>query len=173
MVVEVGEGRAATVQGAEAAKTALNAITVSGSEACKAASPRLVVLYRAFIPEPDRPHNPVATFVWGCISKIQLSDLPERLVQMLLPSAFDESGLQGVVHERLLRIHNEIGPLQRDFAHPSDAQMTARGVKTESFLGGMVTLISARSYVYQQSTRNSLKGNFAPSQRFASVGGES
>ena len=68
---------------------------------------------------------------------------------MLLPSAFDQAGLQGVVQERLLRVHEKIRPLQVDFANPLGVQMTARGVRIESFLGGMVTLISARSHVYQ------------------------
>ena len=132
--------------GREAAETALNTITVSGSKAWKAAARRLVVVYLALMADQVRPHISEAAFFWRYTSEIQLSDLLERLVQMLLPSAFDQAGLQRVVHKRLLRIHDEIRPLQVDFANPLGAQMTARGVKTESFFGGMVTLISARSH---------------------------
>ena len=156
--------------GREAAERALNDITVRDAEAWKAAARRLVVVYRALIADPVLPHISEATFFWRYITEQQLSDLLERLVQMLLPSAFDQNGLQGVVHERLLRIADEVRPLRVDFARPMGEPMRARGVKTESVFGGMVTLLSARSHVYQPAARGGPKGG--PTQRFASVGEE-
>ena len=76
----VGEGQQQS-GGREAAETALHAITVRGSEAWKAAARRLVVVYRAFVANPIRPHISEAAFFWRYISEIQLSDLLERIVQ--------------------------------------------------------------------------------------------
>ena len=78
----------------------------------------------------------------------------------MLPSAFDQSGLQGVVHERFLLIHEEIRPLQEGFLNPLGAFMVERGEKTKAFYVGMVALVSTRRSVYQHSIRNPLKGSF-------------
>ena len=114
----------------EAAEEALHAATVSGTEACEAVARRLVVLYRAFMADPGRPYISEATITLGYMTQAQLTHLLERLVQLLLPSAFEQSGLQGVVHERFLRIHEEIRPPRVDILNLLGAPMVVRGEKT-------------------------------------------
>ena len=137
----------------------------------KAGARRLEVLYRAFTADPVRPRLSEATFFRRYITEAQLTDLLERLVQLLLPNAFDQSGFQGVVHERLLRIHEEIRPMQVDFLNPLGAPMMAR--RSRHFYVGMIALVSTRRSVYQHSLRNSRKGSVRASQRLASIGAES
>lgn len=108
---------------------------------------RLVLVYRAYTTDPVRPHISEAGFFWRDITEQQLTDLLECLVQLLLRSAFDQSGLQGVVHERLLHIQVEVRPFQIDYVNPTGARMTFRGEKTEGFYGGMVELMSTRKTV--------------------------
>ena len=156
----------------EAAAAALNNIKVGEAEAWKAASRRLVLVYRAYLADPVRPHISEATYFWRYINEEQLGDLLERLVHLLLPSAIDQTGLQGVVHERIWRIAVEVRPMMVDYANPTSSMMTQRGVKTEGFFTGMVDLISTRQTVYGQPARDLLKGNGGPSPRLASIGSE-
>ena len=101
---------------------------------------------------------------WRYIKEEQLSDLLERLVQLLLPSAIDQTGLQGVVHERIWRIAIEVRPMLVDYANPTSPAMAARGVKNEGFFGKMVELISTRKTVYGPSA-SGLLGRAIPSTR--------
>ena len=119
----------------EAAGAALASIAVGEAEAWKAASRRLVLVYRAYTADPVRPHISEAAYFWRYIKEEQLSDLLERLVQLLLPSAIDQTGLQGVVHERIWRIAIEVRPMLVDYANPTSPAMAARGVKNEGFFG--------------------------------------
>ena len=87
------------------------------------------MLYWAFTADPVRPYVSEATFCWRYITEAQLADLLGRLVQMLLPSAFGQSDLQGVVHKRFLRIHEEIRLLQVDLLNRLGAPLVERGEK--------------------------------------------
>ena len=120
----------------EAAAAALNDITVGEAEAWKAAARRLVLAYRAHTADPVRPHISEAGLFWRYITEEQLTDLLERLVQLLLPSAFDQSGLQGVVHERVPRVQVEIRPLQIDYVNPTGLSMSFSGQRRRVFTGG-------------------------------------
>ena len=71
----------------------LNNTAVREAEAWKAASRRLGLGCRAYIADPIRPHSSKAIFCCRYITEQQLIDLLEHLVQLLLPSAFDNSGL--------------------------------------------------------------------------------
>ena len=156
----------------EAAGAALTSIAVGDAEAWKAASRRLVLVYRAYTADPVRPHISEAAYVWRYIKEEELSDLLERLVQLLLPSAIDQTGLQGVVHERIWRIAIEVRPMLVDYANPTSPAMAARGVKNEGFFGKMVELISTRKTVYGPSASGLPNAKEGPSLRLASVGGE-
>ena len=137
----------------EAAAAALNDIAVGEADSWKAASRSLVLVYGAYTTDPVRPHISEAGFFWRDITEQQLTDLLECLVQLLLRSAFDQSGLQGVVHERLLHIQVEVRPFQIDYVIPTGPTMTLRGEKTEGFYGGIVELVSTRKTVYGPTGR--------------------
>ena len=119
----------------DAAGAALTSIAVGDVEAWKAASRRLVLVYQAYTADPVRPHISEAAYFWRYIKEEQLSDLLERLVQLLLPSAIDQTGLQGVVHERIWSLAIEVRSMLVDYANPTSPAMAARGVKTEGFFG--------------------------------------
>ena len=143
------------------------------SEEWKAASRRLVVVSRVYTADPICPHVSEAAYVWKNIKEEQLNHLLERLVQLLLPSAIDQIGLKGVVHEGLWRIAVEVSPILVDYANPTSPTMTARGVTTEGVFGGMVELMSTRKTVYGPSASGLLNPKGGPSHRLPSVGGES
>lgn len=77
---------------------------------------------------------------------------------MFLPSALDQTGLQGVVRKRRWQIVVEVRPLLIDYSNPTSPAMVDRGVKTEGVFGGLVELMSTRKMVDSQRIRGSAKG---------------
>lgn len=82
----------------------------------------------------------------------QLNDSIECLLQVLLPSAFGQAGLQSAIHEQRVRIQEEVQPLRVDLWHPLGELMAARGRVTQGIFNRFVVLISARRTVCQSST---------------------
>ena len=128
----------------QVAIAALNSMEVGHAESWQAASRRLNVVYRAHIADARRPHISEAAFVWRYITEDQVKDLMERLVDLLLSNPFDQPGLQGVVHERVLCMQVGILPLQIYYLHPLSPNMTFRGRMTKGFYSGIIDLVSTR-----------------------------
>lgn len=93
-----------------------------------------------------------AAFFWKYIQEKQLSDLIERLPQLLLPSAFDQPGLQGAIVKQRPKVQAEVRSLRVDFRDALGELMAARGRVTEGVFNRFVVLISAQRTTCQSSS---------------------
>ena len=151
----------------EAAEVAITSIQVNGAEAWGVAARRLVVVFRAFTADRERPHISEATYVWRYVLEKQLTDLLDRLVRLFLPNRFDQAGLQSGIHAQMVKMRTDIRPFQVDYVNPLGQGMVSRGIKTENIFTEFVDFISKKRTVCQ-TPADTRGASIGPSQRLAS-----
>ena len=156
----------------EAAEVAIASVKVKGAKARRAAARCLVLVFRAFTADRERPHVSDATSFWRQVSEKQLTDLLERLVRLLLPNGLHQAGLESAMHAQFLRVRTDVRPLQVGYVNPLGQGMASRGNKTEGFFMEFVYSVSDRCTLYH--TPADIPGaSVGSTQRLASLGFDS
>lgn len=79
-------------------------------------------------------------------------ELIERVLHLLLPSAFDQDDLQSWMHMQIVRIEEQVRPLLVQYQNPVEELMEVRGKKTFDLFFQFVDLIASRTSMYEMLT---------------------
>ena len=133
---------------AELARAALAAMALSPGEGWSSGAARVVSAFRAARADPERPYMTEQAFFWCFVTPVEMTALYDRVVEVLLPNAFDRNGVSAILHEKTYRTNALLSPLRMEWHDPKGAAMTQRGQVAEGLFREFVGVLASRNASY-------------------------
>ncbi|CAB1096027.1 unnamed protein product [Ectocarpus sp. CCAP 1310/34] len=101
----------ALMGGAELARAALAAMTLSPGEGWSSRAASVVSAFGAARAHPERPYITEQALFWCFVTPVQMTALYDCEGQVLLPNAFDRNGVSAILHEKSYRTNALLSPV--------------------------------------------------------------